>query len=89
MWWFIQKFWILLVTAATLVGIFYIPVDIREAREAGEPYAAHADLVTQTSALGVFDRCSALHRMDGSAAMAQAIQSYLSASGPEHAPACA
>ncbi|WP_375207736.1 hypothetical protein [Hyphococcus sp.] len=54
MWWFLKRFWVALVTVATLIGIYYMPADIEGVNEAGEPYRRLADVFSQEQALWTF-----------------------------------
>jgi len=52
--WFVKKFWVALVTATTLVGIYYIPIDTIGIEEASTPWRNVFLTVDQNNALWCF-----------------------------------
>lgn len=52
--WFLKKFWFLVVSVATLVGIFYIPIDTISADEAAAPWLRFLAMFDQNTALWLF-----------------------------------
>lgn len=54
MWKLIKSAWWLIVSAATLIGIFYIPADVGSAGEAAAPWMRVINMIDQNAALWAF-----------------------------------
>jgi hypothetical protein len=54
MWKLIKSAWWLIVSAATLIGIFYIPADVESVGEAVAPWGRVVNVVDQNAALWIF-----------------------------------
>jgi hypothetical protein len=61
MWRIIKSSWLFVVTAATLLGIFYVPVDTIGIENAAEPWRRWLAMVDQNTALWVFSICLTLY----------------------------
>jgi hypothetical protein len=49
--WFLRKFWVVIVTAATMVGIYYLPADTISIQEASGPWQKLLAMIDQVAAL--------------------------------------
>jgi hypothetical protein len=52
--WFLKKFWVVIVTFASLVGIYYLPVDTIGLDEASGPWRRVIAMIDQNTALWIF-----------------------------------